>query len=138
LCLIIWVKISKKLIKMIIRKIKQENKDKKKLCEKCMKARIRLVTIWLRQRKRTKLGRVSNMEIGNQVHSISEFNSKKLLRFVLDVFILQPNNLVEKLVSLFLVNFWVYNSCDFILRFTINDDQYWNKLIYLRKSVGSD
>ena len=29
---------------MIIRKIRQENKDKKKLSEKCIKVRIRLVT----------------------------------------------------------------------------------------------
>ena len=45
------------------------------------------------------------MEIGNQVHSISKFNSKELLRFVLGIFILQPNDLVEKRTSPFLVNF---------------------------------
>ena len=39
---------------------------------------------------------------------MSEFSSKKPLRFVFDVFISQPNDLVEEFASLLSVNFGVY------------------------------
>jgi len=72
--------------------------------------------------KRTGLSIISGVEISNQVYNVSEFSSKKLLRFVFSVFINYPNDLVEKLTSLLAVNFGVYYLQDFILRFSINND----------------
>jgi len=39
-------------------------------------------------RSRTGLDKISNIEISDQVYSISEFSTRKLIRFIFSVFIL--------------------------------------------------